>query len=97
MAKSEKNVVVEVEKGVRIFVNGTPKVVLLDDLSPDGEISFDDIVRLAFDPVPTGEYVEFEVTFAGGAGRPREGRVTEGQSVKIKDETSFNVGYTDGA
>ena len=35
---------------ITIIVNGREKTVPSSELSPDGELSFDQVVRIAFDP-----------------------------------------------
>ena len=72
-----------------IVVNGTEKTVYQD------ELSFDDLVKLAFDPVPTGPNVGFTITYRRGHGDKPEGSLEPGQSVKIKDGMIFNVTPTD--
>ena len=74
---------------IEITVNGREKVVT------SGELSFDEVVRLAFDPPPSGPYIMITVTYRNGAGRPREGTLGAGQSVKVQDGTVFNVTATD--
>ena len=80
---------------VTIIVNGRERVVSSSALSSDGELSFDEVVRLAFDPPPSGPDIMFTVSYRNGAGRPPEGRLVAGQSVKVKDGTVFNVTLTD--
>ena len=74
---------------VTIAVNGREKVVA------SGEISYDSVVGLAFDPLPSGPNIMFTVSYRNGAGRPPEGRLLPGQNVKIQDGTVFNASYTD--
>ena len=74
---------------VKIIVNGREKVV------SSSELSFEQLVELAFDSPPSGPNIVFTVSFFNGAGRPPEGRLVAGQSVKIHDGTVFNVSYTD--
>ncbi|ODR99524.1 hypothetical protein AUC68_04790 [Methyloceanibacter methanicus] len=72
-----------------MVVNGREKTV------PKGEYSFDQIVALAFDPVPTGNNIVFTITYRGGHGHKPEGILVEGESVKVKDGMIFNVKATD--
>ncbi|HZT17061.1 MAG TPA: multiubiquitin domain-containing protein [Gaiellaceae bacterium] len=72
-----------------IVVNGQQKTV------EAGELSFDQVVALAFDPVPTGPNVMFTITYRRGHGDKPEGTLTEGQSVKVKDGMIFDVTATD--
>ena len=55
-----------------IIVNMQEKVVQADALTPDGEISFDQVVVLASEGggLPSGPYIEYEVFFENGLGRP---------------------------
>ena len=86
---------VEDKDTVTIVVNGRKKVVPSKDLSSDGEISFKRVVSLAFDPPPSGPDIVFTASYRNGAGRPPDGRLVAGQSVKIQDGTVFNVSFTD--
>ncbi len=74
---------------VEIIVNGRKKVVT------SSELSFDEVVKLAFDPPPSGPDIVFTMSYRNGAGRPPDGRLVAGQSVKVQDGTVFNVSYTD--
>lgn len=93
MAEDERVVIIENEDKdkVAIIVNGRERVVS----ASDGEISFDEVVRLAFDPTPSGPDIVFTVSYRNGAGRPPDGRLVEGQRVKIQDGTVFNASFTD--
>ncbi len=80
----------DLEKGkYRIVVNGRQKIVDSD------EITFEEVIRLAFDPPPSGPYIVFTVSYRNGSGRPPEGRLVAGQSAKVQDGTIFNVTATD--
>ena len=72
-----------------IIVNGRPKVV------HDHELSFDEVVALAFETPPTGENVVFTVTYSHAAGPKHAGTLVDGETVKIKDGAIFNVTATD--
>jgi hypothetical protein len=71
-----------------IFVNGRKKVVTTR------ELLFDQVVALAFDPVPTGPYVMFTITYRHGPHANPEGNLLEGGVVKVKDGMVFNVTQT---
>ena len=86
---------VEDKDKVAIVVNAREKVVASEELSSDGELSFDQVVGLAYDPVPSGQYIEFTMSYRNSLGRPPDGRLFVGQSVKIQNGTVFNVTYTD--
>lgn len=76
-------------KEIEIIVNGRPKKV------EKGELSFEEIVALAFDNPPTGPNICFTITYKRGAGNKPEGSLVEGESVKVKDGMIFNVSATD--
>ena len=59
------------------------------------QLTFDELVHLAFDPPPTGEFICFTITFRGGPCSNPEGSLIEGQSVKITEGMVFNVTATD--
>ena len=80
---------------VKIVVNGREKVIPVAELSADGELSFKQLVILAFDPPPSGPNIVFTVSYRGGAGRPPDGKLVEGRSVKVKCGTVFVVTFTD--
>ncbi|HYW38280.1 MAG TPA: multiubiquitin domain-containing protein [Terriglobales bacterium] len=71
-----------------IVVNGRKKEVFTKTLS------FDQVVALAFNPVPVGPNVQFSVTYRKGPEKNREGTLTEGESVQVKDEMIFDVSET---
>jgi hypothetical protein len=68
-----------------IFVNGRKKVVTTR------ELSFDQVVALAFDPVPTGPDIMFTITYRHGPRENPAGNLLEGAVVKIKEGMIFNV------
>jgi hypothetical protein len=74
---------------VTIYVNTKPKVVEKD------EITFDEIVKLAYDNPPTGPNWVFTVTYHRGHGSKPEGSLRQGESVKVKDGMVFDVTATD--
>lgn len=74
---------------ISIIVNGREKIV------EKGELTMDEIVRLAFETPPTGEFVCFTITYRRGQGNKPEGTLEAGGSVKIKKGMIFNVTATD--
>lgn len=76
-------------KDFTIIVNGRQKVVTAK------EMSFSEIVALAFDNPPSGANIIFTVTYRRGEGNKPEGTLVEGETVKIKDGEIFNVTATD--
>jgi len=84
-----KNEDVGHEKAVEIIVNGRQKEVKSE------ELSFEQIVALAFPTPPTGSNIVYTITYRKGNGNKPEGTLTPGESVKIKDGMIFNVTATD--
>jgi hypothetical protein len=73
-----------------IIVNGEEKV------APSREISFEQVVSLAYDgKPPQGPNWTFTVTFRRGEDSNREGTLVAGQTVKVKKGMVFNVTATD--
>jgi hypothetical protein len=73
-----------------VIVNGRPKTVM------QRELSFAEIVALAFNPFPIGPNWAFTVTYRNAAGKPHEGTLIDGQTIEIKkDGTIFNATATD--
>ena len=71
------------EKEITIIVNGRPKKV------PDKDISFEDVVALAFNPVPPNAF--FTVTWSHGN---KAGSLTAGNSIPIENGIKFDVTET---
>ena len=81
MGEQEK----EHNKQVTIIVNTRTETV------SKGDISYAEIVALAFPNPPTGDNVSFIVTYRRGNGDKPEGTLVEGQTVKVKDGMIFDV------
>lgn len=74
---------------IEIIVNGRPREV------GDKELTFEQVVALAFDSPPHGGDTIFSVTYRKGGNEQRpEGIMVEGDSVKVKKGTTFNVSAT---
>lgn len=73
---------------VTIIVNGRPKQV------EEKPLSYEEVVKLAFDNPPQGENILITVTYSRG-NHPPEGTLTPGETVKVKDGMIFNVTPTD--
>lgn len=70
-------------KEVTIIVNGRPKKV------PDKNISFEEVVALAFNPVPPNAF--FTVTYSHGN---RGGSLLPGKTVPVQNGMKFDVTET---
>lgn len=77
------------EKETTIIVNGREKAVT------GKEISFNQLIQLAFESPPTGEQICFTITYRKAQGKKHEGTLAEGEDVKVKKGTIFNVTATD--
>jgi hypothetical protein len=71
------------EKEINIIVNGRPRKV------PDRDITFEEVVALAFNPVPPNAF--FTVTWSHGN---RGGSLVAGQSVRVQNGMKFDVTET---
>lgn len=72
-----------------IVVNTRPKVVY------SREVSYHEIVKLAFENPTTDPNVIFTITYRDGPRENPEGTLAKGQTVKVKDCMIFNVTRTD--
>ncbi|MBJ8342973.1 multiubiquitin domain-containing protein [Antrihabitans sp. YC3-6] len=54
-------------------------------------ISYEEVVELAYPGQPIGEADEVTVRFTRGHAEKREGSLTPGRSVKVKDKMVFDV------
>lgn len=61
---------------------------------PNQKISFEEVVALAFPNPPTGQDVQYEVTWRK-RGKKEEGSLEAGQMVTVKDDMIFDVTPTD--
>lgn len=77
------------EKTFTVVVNGRDKTVTTR------ELTFAQVVALAFDNPPTGPNIVFTITYRRGEGNKPDGTLSEGGSVKVKDGMIFNVTPTD--
>lgn len=76
-------------KTVTIIINGRPKTVPKND-----DLTFEEIVALAFENPPTGECIQYTIQYTRGQGNKPSGVLVEGQSVKVKDGMEFDVTST---
>ena len=77
------------DKGFDIIVNGRTYTVNKD------EVTFEEVVDLAYPEGGRGELIGYTVLYYEGGGRETEGGLNEGEKVKVKDGTVFNVTRTD--
>jgi len=77
-------------KTITIIVNAEEKVVDKKD-----ELTFDEVIDLAFNPRPIGDQIVYTITYYRGHGDKPEGHLLEGETVKAKDGMVFNVKFTD--
>jgi len=77
------------KKTITIIVNGREKVVEKD------EISFIEVVSLAFGSAAAGQNTIFTVTYKRAHGEKPGGSLVDGDEVKTKDGMVFNVTRTD--
>ena len=76
------------DKGVTLIVNAREKKW------DKKTISFEEVIELAFGSYSDEESIEYTVSYAKGEDR-KEGTLTKGESVKVKDGMVFNVKRTD--
>ncbi|UZR31029.1 multiubiquitin domain-containing protein [Methylococcus mesophilus] len=76
-------------KTITIIVNGRPRQV------HKVELSFLEVVRLAFPDAVINETTAYTVTFKRGPADRPEGSLVEGESVRLKNGMVFNVTATD--
>jgi hypothetical protein len=76
-------------KPVTIVVNGESHEV------PKGEITFDELVGLAYPDQPPGQNLIYSITYRKGPHQKPKGILPEGGSVKVKDGMQFDVRLTD--
>ena len=72
-----------------IVVNGEDKQVV------ERRVTFWEVVELAFGPQTPNPNICYTMTFKKAAGKRKKGHLVEGDSVKVKDGTVFNVTRTD--
>lgn len=77
------------ERQVSLIVNGREKPWR------DREISFDQVIILAFGNIANTPNTAFTVTYKGGPERNKEGMMVQGDNVWVKNKMIFNVTATD--
>jgi len=74
---------------VRIVVNARPREVSA------GDVTFDQVVALAFETPPPGANLEFTVTYRHGEPAQPKGSLLAGKSVRVREGMVFVVTATD--
>lgn len=78
------------EKGTVIIVNGQERTC------PNEEISFEEIIALAYDESERGEQIIFTVTFEASQARDGpEGELGPGECLKVTERVILHVQRTD--
>lgn len=72
-----------------IIVNTREKTVQGKD------VTYDQIVALAFETIPSGENIEITVLYRDGPGQNKEGTLSPNGSVRIRKDMIFDVTATD--
>ena len=76
-------------RDITVYVNTRPKVVKTSHLT------YDEVVALAYNPVPQGPNVLFTISYDHGPRENPEGSLLKGGVVKIQNGMTFNVKQTD--
>ena len=80
---------------VTVIINGQEQVFTKDELSGDGELSYDQIVGRAARILSVSPDARWTVLYSNGAGRPPNGGLDKGERVKVQDGTIFHATPTD--
>lgn len=74
---------------VTVVINGRPRQVAKD------ELTFREVVELAFEQPVFGDNIVYTVTYKRGHGNKPEGTLVEGELLKPKEGMLINVARTD--
>lgn len=77
------------KKSTTIIVNTREKEV------EGKEVTFDQIVRLAFENPPAGAHIEITIAYRRGHGDKPDGTMQPGEPLKVKEGMIFDVTATD--
>jgi len=77
------------DKTVTIIVNGRQR-----SWPKNSEISYEQVIHLAFENPPTGDGIQITVNYTRGEGHKPTGSLVEGESVKVKEGMVFDVEST---
>ena len=78
-----------IKPGINIIIDGTPHKV------PTDEVTFDQVVNLAYPDGGRGPLITYTVNFYNGGGDRPEGKLVEGEKTIVKEGTVFNATRTD--
>ena len=76
-------------KEYSVIINGRARTIAARD------VTFEELLALAFTPLPSGPNWVFTVPFRRGHGDKPEGSLSSGSTVKVKEGMVFNVTATD--
>ncbi len=76
------------QKAIAIIVNGQQKEIA------ETKLKFEEVVKLAFPTLPTGDNVMFTVRYRHGPKQNPSGTLLEGEAVHIKNGMIFDVTQT---
>ena len=77
------------KKEITVIINGTPETVT------EKELTFAEIVELAYGHPPEGGFIVYSITYERGDGNKPEGSIVEGDTLKLKGGMLINVTRTD--
>lgn len=77
------------DKSSEIVINGRKRQVEVE------ELTFDELVDLAFEDPARGPQILFTITFRNAAGRFETGELDPGERLKVRDGTEIDVTQTD--
>ena len=77
------------DKSIAIIVNAREK-----EWDKQEEISYQDVIKLAFGEYIENENIEYTVAYSRAHGN-KNGTLTKGESVKVKEGMVFNINKTD--
>ena len=77
------------DRKITIYVNTKPKSVDAE------EITYEEVVKLAFPELPYGKNTKTTVTYRRGPRGNLEGTLKPGESIKIREGMIFSVTATD--
>lgn len=77
------------QKAVTVILNGTAHE------TTETRLFYEEVVKLAYPTPPSGDVIEFTVTYRNGPSANPKGILTAGHSVKLKNKMIFDVTPTD--